>query len=244
MLDPPKGHYPGSVKPQAILFDLDDTLLSWGYADDIWRPVCERFARRLDLNQDRLFSAVIEKRDWFWDSLQRYRGRHLGLRPTHMEIVSATLERLNISDSSMAEEMNEFYLRIRESVVRLSAGARDKIGQLRSDGVLLGLVTNGGTEFQRGKIQRFGLAPLFDHILIEEEFGVGKPDERVYRHALNQLGVKPTAAWMVGDHLEWDVEAPQKLGILSIWFDVAGTGLPESSTVKPDRIITSLADLV
>ena len=232
------------MKPQAVLFDLDDTLLSWGYADDIWHPVCERFAPSLDLDQERLFSAVIEKRDWFWNSLQRYRVKHLGLRPTHMEIVSATLERLNINDPAVASEMDELYLRIRESVVQLSAGAVDKLRQLRSEGVLLGLVTNGGAEFQRAKIQRFGLAPLFDHILIEDEFGVGKPDKRVYRHALNQLGVKPSDAWMVGDHLEWDVEAPQGLGIFSIWCDVAGTGLPESSTVEPDRIIRSLSDLV
>jgi len=40
---------------------------------------------------------------------------------------------------------------------------------------------------------------------------VGKPDEAVYRHALQALGAVPTEASMVGDHLEWDVGAPQLL---------------------------------
>jgi FMN phosphatase YigB (HAD superfamily) len=48
----------------------------------------------------------------------------------------------------------------------------------------------------------------------------------------------------VGDNLEWEVEAPQRLGIYAIWIDVHGDGLPEGSTIKPDRIIRSLTELV
>ena len=49
---------------------------------------------------------------------------------------------------------------------------------------------------------------------------------------------------MVGDNLEWDVAAPQRLGIVGIWLDVLGTGLPEASAVTPDRIIRSLSELL
>ncbi len=50
--------------------------------------------------------------------------------------------------------------------------------------------------------------------------------------------------WMIGDNLEWEVEAPQRLGIYAIWMDVHGEGLPAGSTVKPDRIIRSLTELL
>jgi putative hydrolase of the HAD superfamily len=49
---------------------------------------------------------------------------------------------------------------------------------------------------------------------------------------------------MVGDNLEWEVVAPQRLGIYAIWMDVHGEGLPAGSTIKPDRIIRSLTELV
>ena len=97
---------------------------------------------------------------------------------------------------------------------------------------------------QRGKISRFSLAPFFEWILVEGEFGAGKPDERVYRHVLDGLGVAPGEAWMVGDHLEWDVAAPQRLGVTGIWVDTAGLGLPGSSPVRPDRIIRALPELL
>ena len=45
---------------------------------------------------------------------------------------------------------------------------------------------------------------------------------------------------MVGDDLARDVQAAQRLGIFAIWVDAAGSGLPENSAVRPDRIIRSL----
>jgi putative hydrolase of the HAD superfamily len=48
---------------------------------------------------------------------------------------------------------------------------------------------------------------------------------------------------MVGDNLEWDVGGPQKLGIVGIWIDAKGQGVPAASAVRPDRIIRSLSEL-
>jgi putative hydrolase of the HAD superfamily len=97
---------------------------------------------------------------------------------------------------------------------------------------------------QRAKIERFALTHRFDHIQIEGEHGFGKPEEKAYRHAMAALGVGPADTWMVGDNLEWEIAAPQRLGIYAIWIDVHGDGLPPGSTVKPDRIIRSLTELV
>jgi putative hydrolase of the HAD superfamily len=123
-------------------------------------------------------------------------------------------------------------------------GALDTLQRLCGQGIRLALITNGNADLQRRKINRFGLEPYFDYILVEGEFGVGKPDARVYQHVLEQLKVKPNQAWMIGDNLEWDVVAPQRLGIFGVWNDFARKGLPESSTVQPDRIIHTITELV
>lgn len=78
-------------------------------------------------------------------------------------------------------------------------------------------MTNGGSDQQRNKINRFGLNDLFDAILIEGEMGFGKPDREVYTTALDSLNIEPDAAWSIGDNLEWDVWGPQQLGIFGIW---------------------------
>ena len=123
-------------------------------------------------------------------------------------------------------------------------GAHDAIDAFKALGVKLALVTNGAAQTQRAKVERFELAHRFDHIQIEGEHGFGKPEERAYLHAMDALGVTARDTWMIGDNLEWEVEVPQNLGIYAIWMDVHGDGLPPDSTVKPDRIIRSLAELL
>ena len=105
-------------------------------------------------------------------------------------------------------------------------GAHDAIDALKALGVKLALVTNGAAETQRAKVERFELTHRFDHIQIEGEHGFGKPEERAYLHAMEALGVTAPDTWMIGDNLEWEVEAPQRLGIYAIWIDVHGDGLP------------------
>jgi putative hydrolase of the HAD superfamily len=118
------------------------------------------------------------------------------------------------------------------------------LAALRDLGVRLGLITNGAAEPQRAKIDRFDLAQYFGVIVVEGEFGVGKPDPRVYRHAMGALGVTPEQTWMVGDNFGWEVEAPQALGITAIWCDHAATGIPAHETATPDRVVTSISELL
>ena len=108
----------------------------------------------------------------------------------------------------------------------------------------LGLLTNGGSEGQRVKIERFELAAHFDYIGIEGEVGYGKPHRGAYETALRGLRASLDQTWMVGDNLEWDVSGAQAVGIYGIWLDKYGRGLPHDTTAQPDRIIRSIAELV
>jgi putative hydrolase of the HAD superfamily len=140
----------------------------------------------------------------------------------------------------MAARYNAF----REDQMHLFDGAHHVVDTFRARGVLLALITNGAAVPQRAKVTRFDLTHRFHHIQIEGEHGFGKPEERAYRHALAALGVEASDTWMVGDNLEWEVVAPQRLGIHAIWHDVVGEGLPQGSPIRPDRIIRSLPELL
>jgi putative hydrolase of the HAD superfamily len=228
--------------PPAILLDLDDTIL----ADTVnaarcWRAVCDRFAAEAPgLTADRLLAEIERVRDWYWGDPDRHRRGRLDMERARQEVVGLALQALGVEAPDLARLIAQDFSALRDKALWPFPGAIEALRRLRERGVRLALVTNGSSAAQRLKIERFGLAPLFDVIVIEGEFGAGKPDERVYLHACEQLGVAPAEAWMAGDRLGWDVAAPQRLGILAIWVDNAGQGLPPSSLVRPDRIIRSL----
>ena len=232
--------------PKAILFDLDDTVLAFeAVADIVWREISATFAPRLrGVEPDALLSALRQGRKWFWSDPDRHRRGRLDLELARQEVVLAAFDHLGLAAPSLAREIAEAYAVQQYDAVYVFDGALDTLRRLKDHGVRLALVTNGNGEHQRRKIDRFGLASFFDHILIEGEVGLGKPDERVYVCALDRLDSRPSEAWMVGDNLEWEVAAPQRLGITGIWVDSARKGLPASSPIRPDRIIGALPELL
>jgi putative hydrolase of the HAD superfamily len=231
--------------PKAILLDLDDTIVALsGSADPCWRQVCERLSCQVDgLTPQALFDVIKESRAWFWSDPQRHQRGRMDLEAARCEIVARAFDRLGIDAPELANEVADTFSRERDEGIYLLPGATEALRHFQQQGVRLALVTNGMADSQRRKIERFGLAPFFECIVIEGEFGVGKPDGRVYAYALAQLNVLPEEVWMAGDNLEWDVAGPQWMGIKGIWIDLAGSGLPEDSAVRPDLIVGSLAEL-
>ncbi len=228
---------------KALLFDLDDTLLDYSEgADAHWQEAVRAHAPA-GTDAAKLVEAVAEIRRWFWDDPARHRRERVDMLGAWQHIVEFALARLQLEADGLAPAIARDFAARRRAAMRLFPDALESLERFRRRGVPLGLVTNGDAAMQRDKIERYGLAPFFGAIVIEGEFGAGKPDALVYRHALAQLGAAPEDAWMVGDHLEFDVEAPQSLGLKGVWVDRAGRGLPAGSPVRPHRIVRSLRDL-
>jgi putative hydrolase of the HAD superfamily len=233
------------MTPRALLLDLDDTILDdSGSVNNSWRDACVEHADRLaPLDAVTVLEAIRTTSKWFWDDPDRHREGRLQLEAARRKVVRLALADLGIEDAELAACIGDAYSHRRDVGIAPLPEALDTVRWLRDSGRRLALLTNGAAVAQRKKISRFELGDLFDAILVEGELGFGKPDERVYRRALNALGVEPGDAWMVGDHLEFDVGAPQRLGMSGIWIDRRGRGVPEHTAVKPDHIVRSLGEL-
>jgi putative hydrolase of the HAD superfamily len=232
--------------PTTIFFDMDDTIVDLaGTLVPCWRATCDNFIRHFDgLTAEELYTGIDTYREWFWSDPERHRTGRLDMKSTRREIVAEALRRMGRHEPVIAFELADAFTEARKEMLCLFPEAVRVLTALRASGIKLGLITNGGPEEQRHKIEKFALAVHFDAILIEGEFGVGKPDERVFRHMLAALDVAPADAWMVGDNLEWDIAGAQRVGIHAIWRDITGNGVPDQSPVKPDRIIRTLTELV
>ena len=228
----------------ALLLDLDDTLLDYSSGvDESWREACVTCCVPLGLDVEQLMSVLVDTRQRFWSDPSRHRQERVNMVRAWQRIAAGALTSLGIERDGLDATMAREYAARRRAVMRLFPDALETLEELRARGVPLGLVTNGDAGQQRDKIERFGLARFFEVMVIEGEFGAGKPDEAVYRHALDHLGVRPGDASMAGDHLEFDVAGPQRLGLRGIWLDRDGAGLADSP-VRPHRVIRSLRELI
>jgi putative hydrolase of the HAD superfamily len=235
--------------PRAMLIDMDDTILSaYGRPEIAWNHIASEFAGELaPLPPQQVAAAVLTYARNFWSTAEP--AWRLKLEEARRLTVQGGFDALAAAGhaplpADLAVRIADRFTTYREEEMFVFPGAHDAIDELKARGVKLALVTNGAAETQRAKVERFAFSHRFDHIQIEGEHGFGKPEERAYLHAMEALGVTAPDTWMVGDNLEWEIVAPQRLGIYAIWMDVHGEGLPPQSTVKPDRIIRSLSELL
>jgi len=105
----------------------------------------------------------------------------------------------------------------------------------------LALITNGSTEMQNQKIDRAGVRGYFEHITISGELHTGKPDPRVFRHALEGMRISADHALMVGDSLRSDIGGAHAAGMRAVWVDRSGDADPGDEA--PEARIKTLTEL-
>ncbi len=228
-----------------VLFDLDDTLVAFdAVTNSSWREVCLEYSTaNPGVDSEALFGAIKKVSDWYWSDPDRHRIGRNNLPVARRSVLREAFTAMDLPEAD-ADAVAERYSTVRLENMYVLPGAQSTLDLLHSKGYRLGLLTNGDGETQRYKIERFDLAKYFETILVEGELGFGKPDMRIYRLALSALGLESEDTCMVGDNLNWDVEAPQSLGIRAIWIDRKGTGLPFGSTAAPHRVIRDISEVL
>ena len=237
----------GKVLPKAILFDLDDTIISFdGGVEYAWEKTCKAFVESENtvFNVTELLESIQKIRNWYWSDPERHRTGRMDMIKARREIVKAALDELYFFNQDKAYKMADSYSKLQEELICLFPKSIETLEKLTDLGVRMVLITNGTSEKQRWKINKFCLSGFFEYCLIEEELGFGKPDIRVFEIALQKLRLKAEEVWMVGDNLVWDIEAPKQVGIFAVWNDFRKKGVPRDSTIMPDRIINDISELI
>lgn len=104
----------------------------------------------------------------------------------------------------------------------------------------LGVVTNGVSGLQRRKYDGSGLSHWFDALAISGEVRIGKPERGIFDHIARELGVDVTKCLMVGDNPERDVQGGLNAGMKTAWVD---RGLRAKPAIKAHVEVKSLTEL-
>ena len=166
--------------PRAILFDLDDTLISAYQRPEVaWRAVLAELGATLaPADPEEALAAIVAFADVFWSDPARHRVWRQRLAESRRVIVAGAAKAMaRQGRPSWSEEASvrlaDRFTAYREERLTLFPDAHQTLDALRGAGVLLALVTNGAAEMQRAKVKRFELAHRFEHVQIEGEHGFG-----------------------------------------------------------------------
>jgi len=200
------------VALDAVLFDYGDTLFAFRYEERTHEGAVRALLDALAVDADpQLFV------DGFWRHFEAVRSE----LPENAEVVYEELMAAVLAEGGVDTDGPALYEALRAEH-RAWAPARELHPQsvelletLRADGLRIGLVSNAFDpgEFMREDLALHGIAGLIDSVVFSSELGVRKPDPRIYRVVLDDLGVEPGRALFVGDRVLEDVQGPAALGM-------------------------------
>ncbi|CAN5736866.1 TIGR02253 family HAD-type hydrolase [soil metagenome] len=198
-------------QPELVLFDLDDTLCD--YASARWLRLriafdqaLDRLPRRPSVDLDMLARESIEMHPHGVDHFHELLAKH---EVEHREAV---------------EHAQHWYRTNRFYGLRLFPDALETLVATRRalPGRRIGMITNGPAETQRAKIELLGIRSYFDFILISGEFGVAKPDRKIFEEATSRGTAGPDSSVFIGDSPEFDMAGARNAGMPGVWMNPTG----------------------
>src|SRR5476651_2655758 len=136
--------------PQAILFDLDDTIISaYGRPELAWSAVIAEFTSSLaPLSDAAVLTAVLATASSFWSDPGRHRAWRQKIRDARREIVARALAELarhgeTVPSGEVQRRLADRFSDYRDENLRLFPDSHATIDTLRVRGVKLALITNG-----------------------------------------------------------------------------------------------------
>jgi putative hydrolase of the HAD superfamily len=190
---------------KAVIFDLDNTLLD---RTRTFRLFAEAFVDR--------FLGETKKREALIGRIELLDEDGYKDKPT---LFRELLDELPWLEKPLHEDLLGYYEKEYVNSAILMDQAEDLIHYLGGK-YKLGLITNGRTAIQYGKIDRLAIRDRFEVILVSEEAGIKKPDSRIFRTAIERLNVLPEECVYVGDHPVNDVEGAASVGMRTVWLEV------------------------
>jgi 2-haloacid dehalogenase len=213
---------------RACVFDAYGTLFDYASAAARCRDV-------LDDKLDRLNAFWREKQlQYTW--LRTLQGRHADFWQVTGDALDFALESLGIGDVALRHRLMKLYL-----TLDAFPEVPPMLERLKAAGLKTAILSNGSPSMLDAAVKNAKIGQLLDAVLSIEAVGVYKPHPKVYRLAVNRLGIEPRAISFQSSNA-WDAYAASAFGMQVVWCNRYAQS-PERLPGKPNREITSLAEL-
>jgi putative hydrolase of the HAD superfamily len=235
---------------QAVAFDVNGTLVEI-LADDDTEEVFRSATRFLtyqgiDLRRDQVrelyFQIMKEQQQASQEEYPEFdaAGIWRSIIDAHMTDFTRALpaEKLRQMPLFLAE-MSRAISRHR---LRLYPYVREVLDVLREH-YRLAIVTDAQSTHALNELHQVGMLGYFRPVVVSGDHGYRKPDRRLFRRAVDAMGVAPGDTLYVGNDMFRDIFGAREAGLTTVMFD-SGQGTKVYRDIRPDYTITDFRDLL
>jgi 2-haloacid dehalogenase len=214
---------------RACVFDAYGTLF------DVHAPV-QKLAAEIGEKAEALSKLWRQKQlEYSW--LRSLMGVHADFWHVTGDALDYALAFHGIEDPGLKDELMVLYLKL-----DAYEDARSALEALKSRNMRTAILSNGSPSMLDAAVRSAGLDKLLDEVLSVEDVGIYKPSRRVYRLAMQKLGIHDASSICFVSANPWDAQGAAQFGFQSIRVDRFGLK-DERLPGKPVALIPSLAEL-
>ncbi len=230
---------PDFSRVKAIAFDMDETLIDFGTS------------RRagLDAVMARVRAAGFDiPRQQFLDSHDTHarseESSYLATgswRPTAERFRDLCVQ-YDMPHDGFAKALADAYFQARFANLHPYPETRAVLERLRPLYPLF-LVTNGPAANQHREMDVTGVAPFFRQTFVCDDYGMRKPDRRIFEMLRSAADVPDENMLIVGDNVVADIEMPRELGWATVWVIRDDGRRAQADPTRADAIVRSVAEV-
>ena len=213
---------------RACVFDAYGTLFDFAAAA---RGCRDALADQIDA----LTSLWRDKQlQYTW--LRAVQDRHVDFWQVTGDALDFALETLAIEKPGLRDRLVRLYL-----TLDTFPEVPEELARLKKAGLKTAILSNGSPAMLDAAVKGAKLSELLDAVLSVEDVGVYKPHSKVYRLAVERLGVPSSSIAFLSSNA-WDAYAASAFGMRVVWCNRYGQRA-ERLPGAPDREVGSLAEL-
>lgn len=216
----------GNIK--ACVFDAYGTLF------DVHSAV-GKYKQRLGRVADQV-SLVWRTKQLEYTWLRSLMQRHADFWQVTREALDYAFDAHRIDDRDLHENLMQAYLHL-----NCYPEVPEALSVLKSRGFRVAILSNGTPDMLAAAVKNSGIDALIDRIFSIEQVGVFKPDPRVYRIAVDELGIQPAEIIFQSSNA-WDAAGASSFGLKVAWVNRFGQSR-ERIPGQPDAEIGNLMEL-
>jgi HAD superfamily hydrolase (TIGR01509 family) len=224
---------------KAVIFDIDGTLYDRNKAQ---KELVKGFVTELKeifigLDDNEIEKAFLESDDYAISMFEAGGS----VKEVRGERSRRILDSLGL-DRKYQNKLTEIYLSLYPDISTPTDSAADVVEKLHGK-FRLGVISNGFMDMQYSKLSAIKLKHYFQIIILSENFGIRKPDSRIFHEASSQLDCQPRECLYIGDSFLNDIIGARNAGMYACWYNPGSLAIPESDII-PDIEIKSLDEII
>lgn len=229
------------------MFDIGETLLDFGRPDvhsmfEAGARLAYEFLKKI--NQPISSFAAYHRKQLWAVRWAYFKSRFTRREFNSLDLINRIGRRMGHElTSEQAYELAWLWYEPLSKCATVEDGVSEMLSRLQQAGIKMGIISN---TFIPGEVldkhlKGEGLLDFLPVRVYSCNVGYRKPDSRIFRIALEQIGLNPGETMFIGDSIAADIRGANKVGLISVLKDPVDSNA--DSTTRPCYKIRNLTEI-